>query len=442
MDTPASPNSLRNKLRDLLDARLSLNELKTLVFNLRLDYDNLAGDIKRTRIEYLIWIMGQANRIPELIGHASAINPTIKMEDDIDWSNLDWDTPPNMERWVILPASYAESEDKENLPPSEGEPPYKGLASFQVADAPIFFGRDELIGDLINRLNKASILAVVGASGSGKSSVIRAGVVPALTDSFRRDGVPLPTEPWDPIVLTPTAQPLASIAAALYPQRNQLQQRAKLALELESDDDYGLSKELLNRSKQTKKRPILVIDQFEELFTQCKEETVRERFIRQVAGLVTHSEGNSKAIFTIRADFYDDCLRYPFLKELLSTDQAIVGAMTDDELETVIIQPAKLGEWKIQAGLVALMLRAVGNEPGRLPLLSHALHATWEKRRGRMMTLSGYDEVGGVNGAIAETAKTTYNKFTQNQKGIAKQFFSRLDRAGGRSSRYTTADQN
>lgn len=420
-------NDSRIALRDLLDKHFSLGKLRSLAFELGIDYENIAGDTKRNKFEYLIWLMGKDARIVELIDYASDINLSVEWP-DVDWTAMDWSDPPNMTRWVIVPKTYAE--DIETQGPTPGEPPYKGLVSFKAEDAHIFFGRNKLIAQLVAALNETRILVIVGASGSGKSSIVRAGVVPALTDSFRRDGVPLPLEKWATLLITPTAEPLDSYVAGLYSHPNQIEERATLRQKLHGEDRYSLSNALNEWGMAIDRKPLLVIDQFEELFTQCKEESVRKLFIRQIEGLLNHAEGTCKAILTLRADFYDECLRYPFLKDILTEHQAIVGAMTDKELEETIIQPAHLGNWKIQVGMVDLMLKEVGNEPGRLPLLSHALRVTWEKRRGLMLTLSGYNEAGGVNGAIAKTAETTYKKLTDKQKSIAKQLLLDLTELG------------
>lgn len=165
-------NDSRIALRDLLDKHFSLGKLRSLAFELGIDYENIAGDTKRNKFEYLIWLMGKDARIVELIDYASDINLSVEWP-DVDWTAMDWSDPPNMTRWVIVPKTYAE--DIETQGPTPGEPPYKGLVSFKAEDAHIFFGRNKLIAQLVAALNETRILVIVGASGSGKSSIVRAG---------------------------------------------------------------------------------------------------------------------------------------------------------------------------------------------------------------------------------------------------------------------------
>lgn len=324
----------------------------------------------------------------------------------------------------------ATAQDIEKLPPEAGEPPYKGLQQFDETDADHFLGRETLTATLVGRLGSGRFLAVIGASGSGKSSVVRAGLIPAL-----RRGKPLAdgalppsgSDQWLIRVMTPTANPLDALAAALLPEA---EPAAMTALR----DQLVAGPTVLTDSLPTvlgdRPRLLLVIDQFEELFSLSRHEEERRAFIDN---LVTAAAGNAPItiVIVLRADFYDRCAQYEGLRELVSRQQEYIGAMSREELFRVIVLPAARDNWKIQEGLVELMLDDVGDEPGALPLLSHALLETWERRRGRTMTLSGYRESGGVRGAIAKTAETVFRKkLTPEQRPIARMIFMRLTELG------------
>ena len=306
-----------------------------------------------------------------------------------------------------------------------GEPPYKGLTYFTEADADWFFGREVDTSILVNRLHDLNFLAIVGASGSGKSSLVRAGVVPVM-----KRNKPLPDESipplgkWQVVIITPTARPLLKLATTIFTQDRT--QQAELHAQMLSNPD-ALQMAIVSRTQPTGHNLLLVFDQFEELFTLCKDDIVREAFI---ANLLTAASESCKIIITLRVDFYAQCLRHENLRQLLKTAQEPIGAMTVQGLKSAILEPASKGEWQFQAGLVEEILDDVGKEPGALPLLSHALLETWRRRRGRVLTLSGYREAGGVRGAIAQTAEATYNALTDTEQIVARRIFLRLTEPG------------
>src|SRR3990170_6584571 len=150
----------------------------------------------------------------------------------------------------------------------------------------------------------------------------------------------------------------------------------------------------------------LIVDQMEELFTLCRQESERQTFIDNL--LVAAAVGHCKIVLVLRADFYTHCARFENLRAALAENQDYIGPMTTAELRQAIEGPAALNNFTYEPGLVDLILREVGSEPGALPLLSHALLETWKRRHGRTLTLAGYAEAGGVHGAIAHTAETLY----------------------------------
>lgn len=327
----------------------------------------------------------------------------------------------------MVPAAVAAG--IEGQPPAPGDPPYKGLQYFDEADADHFLGREALTARLAGRLRAERFLAVIGASGSGKSSVVRAGLIPALRRGKPLGDGALPpagSDQWLIRVMTPTAHPLDALAAALLPE-------AEPAAVVALRDGLAASPTALadHRPQTTDHRPLLlVVDQFEEVFSLARHEDERRAFIDNLVTAATAATG-TRVVIVLRADFYDRCAQYDGLRELVSQHQEYIGAMSREELFRVIVLPAARAAWQIQEGLVETMLDDVGDEPGALPLLSHALLETWARRRGRTMTLSGYREAGGVRGAIAKTAETVFRqRLTAEQRPIARMIFVRLTELG------------
>ncbi len=352
-------------------------------------------------------------------------------------------------------------------PPAPGEPPFKGMQYFDEADADLFFGRERLTAKLVGRLRRAPspaeaaegwgggrfLAVVVGASGSGKSSIVRAGVVPAL-----KRGEPLAdgTRPpkgsarWDIHIMTPTAHPLQALAATLTCESEAGPASAALtdALAREPRALYLYTRQRSAHNQRfggnggsqsgDSSRLVLVVDQFEELFTLCHDDFEREAFIDNLLTALTpapmetveNGEGGLTLILTLRADFYGHLAQYPELRDAVAKQQEYIGPMSADELRRAIEEPARRSGWEFEPGLVDLILRDVGDEPGALPLLSHALLETWKRRRGRKLTLKGYGESGGVRGAIAQTAENVYQGLSSERQAIARNIFLRLTELG------------
>jgi hypothetical protein len=256
-------------------------------------------------------------------------------------------------------------------PPAPGEPPFKGLHYFEEADRALFYGREALVARLVTRLQSDSFLAIVGASGSGKSSLLRAGLVPSL----RAQG-------WAIEIITPSASVARGLAPPLPP----------------APSPNGEPGDAPVAGRQPS---ILIVDQFEELFTIVRDEQRRRDFIDQT---LSAAGENHRVVISLRADFYGHCASYYPLRELMAAHQEYLGPLSASELRRTIEEPARQGGWELERGLVEILLRDVGDEPGALPLLSHALLETWEARRGHYLTLDSYAESGGVHGAIAQTA--------------------------------------
>jgi hypothetical protein len=300
--------------------------------------------------------------------------------------------------------------------PTEGEPPYMGLRYFDTQDADLFFGREALTCELVERVKREPFLAIVGASGSGKSSVARAGLIPAWQKENERGAIH---------VLTPTAHPLESLAASLTCDAESVTATSTLMDDLAKD---ARSLRLYVR-RSACPNPLLLVDQFEETFTLCKDQAERAAFIENLLSLA-EADGAARVVITLRADFYHHCAEYEGLRNALKTHQEYIGAMSADELRQAITEPAQRNGWDFQPGLVDLILSDVGAEPGALPLLSHALLETWKRRQGHTLTLQGYADAGGVKKAIARTAESVYDHLTPAEQTIARGIFLRLTELG------------
>ena len=315
--------------------------------------------------------------------------------------------------------------------PAPGDSPYKGLQFYDEKDAPYFFGRTQLtetIHELIK--NGYKFVSIIGASGSGKSSVVRAGLIPTLRENKKHNKGDSPKNAWKIFLLTPTAHPLESLATALENETGQAISDLSNKQSLQEAFEKRLTKD--KRHKSTFDQILIVIDQFEELFTLCQDEKERSKFIDN---LIFASRSNNKTpihiVITLRADFYAHCGQYPELRQAITSNQIYIGPLSAEEIRQVIEGPARQGGWEFTPGLVDLILRDVSKEPGALPLLSHALLETWHRRSGRTMTLDGYAASGGVRGGIARTAESVFNlQLAPLQQQIAKNIFLRLTNLG------------
>ena len=320
-------------------------------------------------------------------------------------------------------------------PPAPGEAPFRGLRYFDEADANWFFGRELLIARIVDRLRaRRSLIVIVGASGSGKSSVLRAGLLPAL-----KSGQPLAdgTRPpdgctrWQFHLITPTAHPLEAVAASLTRDSKSVAATAALIDDLARDPrSLHLTAARFLRERRGE-HLFLVVDQFEELFTLCRDAFEREVFVDNLlTAVLPETAGPTTVMIGLRADFYPHLAQFPGLRDAVAQNQEYIGPMSVEELRRAIEEPAGRGGWKFEPALVDLFLREVADEPGALPLLSHALLETWRRRRGRTLTLKGYAESGGVRGAIAQTAQTVYENLPTERQAIARNIFLRLTELG------------
>lgn len=304
----------------------------------------------------------------------------------------------------------------------EPDNPYKGLRAFQAADSQNFFGREKLTRKLIDRLAETEdyyrFLAIVGPSGSGKSSVVRAGLTPAL---WRGD---LPTsEKWYIVDILPGDRPLDELEVALYRIAND--SSANLHEQL-ARDEYGLLRASEMILPEDGSELLIIIDQFEEVFTLVEDEKDRQHFLNILYHAIVAPRSRVRVILTLRADYYDRPLQYPQFGELMRSRVETVLPLSVDELEKAISQPASQVGVTFEDGLISQIVSDVHYQPGALPLLQYALTELFELREGRQLTLSAYTKIGGTGGALARRADQIYEEGDEATREITRQLFLRL----------------
>ncbi len=277
------------------------------------------------------------------------------------------------------------------------ECPYLGLRSFQPEDSDRYFGREALIDELLRRLRSESILVVGGPSGSGKSSLIRAGLIAALAK-----GELAGSSSWPVDIFTPGRDALAE----LYYRLRGRNQETGISLE-----DFiarpTLARQLASAGEYNGPR-VLVIDQFEELFT-LNAESERQKFLDALASITDQADNRCRIVLAIRADFYSACASNKWLVDAITHNQVLVGPMSSAELRRSITEPARVSGYYLERDLVDAIIDDAGDSSGSLPLVSHALVETWARRKGATLTLEGYRAAGGVAGAIRQTADEIFD---------------------------------
>ena len=315
----------------------------------------------------------------------------------------------------------------------EARNPYKGLRPFVEADAADFFGRDRLVDELITRIGEpedgARFLAVVGPSGSGKSSLVRAGLVPAL----RRGAVP-GSDGWYVVELHPGAHPFEELAAALT--RIAVTPLTGLVERLQQDG-AGLFRVAADILPTPPAQLLVVIDQFEEVFTLVEDEDQRARFLSALAIAATDPRSRVRVVVTLRADLYDRPLSHPGIAELMKARTVTVTPLTPGDLERAIAGPAEAVGVGVDTALVAALVAEVADQPASLPLLQYALTELFERRDRGRLTLDAHDAVGGVSGALARRAEDLYGRLPPPGQEAARQLFLRLVTLGDEGSEDT-----
>ncbi|MEV0255704.1 WD40 repeat domain-containing protein [Streptomyces sp. NPDC050732] len=274
----------------------------------------------------------------------------------------------------------------------EGESPYPGLARFGTGDRERFFGRDDLVHELLELTARRRVAAVIGASGSGKSSLLRAGLIPALRESTG------PARPAAIRLLTPGERPARTHHHLFTPA--------------DGDGDT-----------------LLVVDQFEEVFSLCHDPAERAVFLD---GLLTARDPSTRlrVLLAVRADFYGRCAEHGPLADALGDANLLVGPMSPGGLREAVVRPAAAEQLVVERSLTARVVADVADEPGGLPLMAHALREVWRRRSGRMLTEAAYEAIGGVRGAVAHTAEELYGRLSETEAVRARTLLLRMVEPG------------
>lgn len=338
--------------------------------------------------------------------------------------------------------------------------PYPGLASFQISDAGLFFGREQLTAALMTRLTERlggpSLFMVIGVSGAGKSSILNAGLLAELRlGMLGRPG----SEAWPVLVMSPGATPMRDLALSIAnlagiaggsvvdDLKSDPTRLAHLARQMFLPSTPGGDPRLRvgwptrpRFGDDESPRLVIMVDQFEELFTQCHDEDERRDFVRALYAVASSEPGKipvGLVVLGLRADYYHACMAFPELVPILEDNPVTVGPMSVAELRDAITQPAAAMGNEVEPGLVELMLRDLGvpseavdtatvYDPGALPLLAHALHETWHRGRPSGLTVGAYRAAGGLRGALATTADGLYDRLNPAQQDLMRRLLLRL----------------
>ncbi|ANS68197.1 WD-40 repeat-containing protein [Streptomyces lincolnensis] len=308
----------------------------------------------------------------------------------------DGDEPEWERRWQETEREVREATARQD---DDAEPPYQGLARFEPDDHDRYFGRDRLVTALRELVHERRFTAVFGPSGSGKSSLLRAGLIPALRAERELAAIR---------VLTPGGHPAHTHADVLKAVR-----------------EPAVREEGAGQSEGTGRDVLLVVDQFEEAFTLCRDAAERRAFIDLLLTART-PESRLRVVIAVRADFYGRCAEHRGLADALGEAGLLVGPMDPAELREVIVKPAQAAGHIVERTLTARLVEEIAEEPGGLPLLSHVLRETWRRRHGRALTLEAYEAAGGVHGAIAQTAEEVYAGLSTDHAELARLILLRL----------------
>ncbi|MGW5655352.1 nSTAND1 domain-containing NTPase [Streptomyces humi] len=323
------------------------------------------------------------------------------------------------------------------------ECPYPGLTAFGADQARWFFGRDALVAKLLVRLDTClavgGALVVVAPSGAGKSSLLRAGLLPELA----RGALPGSVH-WPQVWLSPTSRPMDALSDHLWE-----------VMGSGSDDSPVLRPERLRRALAKgpgERRMILVVDQLEELFTLCPDKLERREFLDAVLGIAALGPGGEPppalVVFGLRSDFYSQCAAHAGLLDAVERNQVMVGPLSRNGVREAILYPARAVGLDVEPGLVQVLLRDLGAtqggpdesgayEIGRLPLLAHALRATWMRRAGHVLTVEGYEATGGIANSVTAEADSWFDRLEPAARQTAQAVFLCLVRFGGSGTRDT-----
>jgi ABC-type sugar transport system substrate-binding protein/DNA-binding CsgD family transcriptional regulator len=315
----------------------------------------------------------------------------------------------------LTPAATASSP----VPPLN---PFKGLHAFSEDDVDDFFGREDFVQRLLARLNDnrplSRFLAIVGPSGSGKSSLLGAGLVAAL-----RQGALLGSERWTILTVVPGTHPLQALEIGL---RRLASGREANLIDSLRRDERGLLSAGSIVVPELDRELLLIVDQFEEIFALVEDQEERRRFLQLIHTAITDPKSQVRVVIALRADFYDRPLLYSAFGELMGNRTEVVLPMTAEELDQAITRPAKRVGVTLEAGLVATVVADVIDQPGTLPLLQYALTELFDRLEGSELTLATYHSIGGVPGALGRRADALFDALKPIEQNLTEQVFLRL----------------
>ncbi|MDH6438967.1 WD40 repeat protein/transcriptional regulator with XRE-family HTH domain [Streptomyces sp. SAI-144] len=349
---------------------------------LRLEADGITYRSLAQRAGYSVTTLSQAAAgeqlptLPVVLAYAGACGADL----------AEWEA-----RWK---AAVEESADDGSRDDDGALAPYRGLARFETGDSDLFFGREQLTADLVDLLGRRRFAAVFGPSGSGKSSLLRAGLIPVLRRAQASGPRPAAIR-----ILTPGERPARSHAPLLTPA--------------------------IPRDGNSEADTVVIVDQFEEVFTLCHDAAERARFIDLLL-TARQPESRLRVLLAVRGDFYGRCAEHRELADALRDANLLTGAMSRTELRDAVVKPATAAGLTVERALTTRLVEEVADAPGGLPLLSHALLETWRRRRGKTLTMAGYEAAGCLDGAIAKTAEDVYGRFTEDQAAAARRVLLRM----------------
>ena len=296
--------------------------------------------------------------------------------------------------------------------PDPAECPWRGLAAYDIDDARWYAGRERLVAEVVARMPGTRLLALVGASGSGKSSLMRAGLLAAL----RRDVLPC-SAAWRVVSLRPGPHPMTELA--------------RQALGRPGSDDLGdLLRHLVEDGPDSDARVVLAVDQLEEAWTVCQDEGERRQFLAALADLATDPRSAVTVVVAIRSDYLSQLADHDGLRSLVGAGTVLVGPLTPAEIRRAVERPAATARLALDDGLADTIVSDAGEEPGLLPLLSTALTQLWERRENGSLSYPAYVGLGGLNGAIATLAEEAYATLPPPQQATARTLMLRLTGPG------------
>ncbi|HLP88590.1 MAG TPA: caspase family protein [Nostocaceae cyanobacterium] len=337
----------------------------------------------------------------------------------------------NIGQIINLTRNFAADDRTLIAPPEQTICPYKGLSYFDCndEDPKYFFGRTDLIDQLLQKIRSGNFLAILGASGSGKSSVVRAGLIHQLKLGRRLSN----SKNWQILIFRPGDNPIDSLVKAfLDPNLSNIDRAAQLTTIKKMIADNP--KEWLGNLITTAgtERVVIVVDQFEEVFTLCQNDKLRQMFFEYLLSALERPDNKLCLILTMRADFFGKCAEqdYAGLAKKIEDNLVMVTPMNRSELEQAITKPAEEVGLKVDIDLVSLMIEDMENSPGSLPLLQYTLTELWKLRNERQLTVSAYRKLGGVKETLQKRATQVYEELELEEQKAAKGIFLELTQLG------------